>query len=669
MLRKLLHERTWAKAFELTGLPVRRRHKNHIRLRIENDGTIGTETDCSDSDRNSEDSDRETDTTETYSNTSSTSAEMNDSSKIIRQNALDSVSCKTMSSSCTSCGSNFGYVRYFDTSKDMHLDVIQPYIKGDCTKNIFLPLHDINSQGPLGFETFHPLLQHSHSNENSSFDVRSYMACEDLVNMDQDKHIDTLTNNDSDYIPTRRSYPNCSAKNENVQKLWKSTEDRYSRGDATDSTSVCNLLQDLDPPSLKHDRASPVGSIILDPPPMFRNNDEDLKVMNVNLNTNVPFRKHSLNSDKKIRRSASRSMVETENIKKHDPHMQRMSSQSETRKPVKKCECCNRSLCPSPRSSDSGVAGSCNLASPELNMHEYPGTGGISHDSDSQGKTNATRDDYRSNQRKLTLSEIEAAAFEDQCRCTSPFGSTARTSCVTSVTSETSLDVMDSSNTFVTSTFAGNPPVSTPEVKRTSIRRNIERYVPEIRIKPEVPPRIYRKPSTHLEVPKNVRQPVPCQWSTLNITERTKPSLHYHMRIYREKPDDDKQEVSSRKSRESMLRNCVVFNKENRSREDVVRKTRSRSEDMLKSKKVLTEAQTGFVVYRSDLYAHWWMKAKLPITVVTDSGKDNFFVKRYCFVYRWFFSFITTRLMSLEYPPILQCFTRSSLPVFIHLTN
>ncbi|XP_045542628.1 uncharacterized protein LOC106710665 isoform X1 [Papilio machaon] len=620
MLRKLLHERPWAKAFELTGLPVRRRHKNHIRLRIEDDGTIGTETDCSDSDRNSDDSDREeSDTTETQSTSSCTDAEFNDSSKIMRQNALESSSPRTISSSCGSCGSNFGYVRYFDTSTDMHLDVTQTFVKGDCTKNIFLPLPSTGLQIPPGFENVpHSDLQHSHSNENSSFDVRSYMACEDLVNMDQNRQIETMTNNESDFIPTRRSFPNRSVKNENVQKLWKSAEERYSRDNIDDGNAMATLLQELEPPSPKNDRVSPVGSIIIDPPPMFRNNEEDLKVLSVNLNTNVPFRKHSLNSDKKIRRSVSRSMVETENVKKTDPHMQRMSSQSETRKVVKKCECCNRSLCPSPRSSDSGVAGSCNLASPELNMPEYTSAGGTSNDSDSQSKTNVPQS-FHANHRKLTLSEIEAAAFEDQCRCTSPFGSTARTSCVTSVTSETSLDVVDSSNTFVTSTFAGNPPVSTSQIKRTSIRRNIERYVPEIKIKPDVPPRIYRKPSTHIEMPKNVRQPVPCQWSTLNITERTKPSLHYHMRIYREKPGENKQQTSMRPSRENILRKCDVFNKENQSKDDNTRKTRSRSEDLLKSQKVLSEAQTGFVVYRSDLYAHWWMKAKLPITVVTDS--------------------------------------------------
>ncbi|XP_072936575.1 uncharacterized protein [Epargyreus clarus] len=642
MLRKLLHERTWAKAFELTGIPVMRRHKNHIRLRIENDGTIGTETEYSDSDRNSEDSDRETDTTESYSNSNFSDTEMN-SSNLLRQNALDASRSRTISSSCSSSwGSNFGYVRYFDTSVDMQQDLPQ-IVKGDCAKNLFIQTSSDASDENFALDDdlkqvsrlTKPLIQHSGSTENSSFEVKPYMACEDLSNMDQNMQIDTLGNDLTDFIPTRRSFPNISGKNDGMPKLWKSTEEQYNHQDTDENNDIhLGVLESLDPPSPKQSRDYMVDSIILDPPPMFRNEDEDVKIINVNLNANVPFRKHSLNSDKKLRRSVSKSMVETESVKRsNDIHLQRMSSQSETQKVRRKCECCNRSLCPSPRSSDSGVAGSCNLASPELNMHEYTSTGNTGHDSDSHDKgsdhsknslNNLSQDTYDADHRKLTLSEIEAATYEDQCRCTSPFGSTARTSCVTSVTSETSLDVLDSSNALVKSTFAANPPLSASQIKRTSIRRNIESYVPEIKIKPEVPPRIYRKPSTHLEVPKNVRHPMPCQWSTLNITERTKPSLHYHMRIYREKP-----ETTNRPSRREATRNCDVFDKDKKQRDSVysqTQKSRSRSEDLSKVQKGLTEAQTGFVVYRSDLYAHWWMKAKLPITVVTDSGKDYFFM-------------------------------------------
>lgn len=645
MLRKLLHERTWAKAFELSGLPIRRRHKNQIRLKIENDGTIGTETEYSDSD----DSDRE-------GNTSSncTDAEAAGCLKVLRQDAMDSP--RTISSSYSSWGSNMGYVRYFDNNSDMHLDESQNLsnltLKGDCTKDLFQAMYgfnEINSESDRnldydivnaqnvfgGFPDLQEYEPHSERIENSSFEARPYMACEDLVNMDQNTQIETLGNDDKDFLPTRRSYPNCSVKVDTLPKQWKSTEENYTTRDSGGSLTS-NLLQVLDPPSPKrcsHD----IDSLIIDPPPMFRNED-DMKVINVNLNTNVPFRKHSLNSDKKIRRSMSRSMVETEsNSNKDDGNrVQRMSSQSDNDKIHKKCECCNRSLCPSPRSSDSGVVGSCTLTSPD--MHDYASSGNTGNDSDHNEKipdrnnmrTPEEARDTRGLRRKLTLSDIEAATFEDQCRCTSPFGSTARTSCVTSVTSENSLDVTDTSNTHLKSTFAATPPVPTSQIKRTSIRRNIERYVPEIKLKPEPPPRVYRKPSTHLEVPKNVRQHLPCQWGTLNITERSKPSLHYHMRIYK----DTSENVTDRKSRVNTPRNRDIFcnDKKQDSNADFeqVRKTRSRSEDLSKLQKGLAEGQSGFVVYRSDLYAHWWMKAKLPITVVTDSGKDYSFVKRYC---------------------------------------
>lgn len=649
MLRKLLHERTWAKAFELTGLPVMRRHKNRIRLRIENDGTIGTETEYSDSD-----SERETDTTESYATSSCTDADAFSCNKILRQNAVDSASPRTVSSSGSSWGGNFGYVRYLDNTTDLPYDITQAAIKGDCTRDIFQStasvdnLHTVNiiddesyTFPSNGFnDNLRPPMQHSESTDHSSFEMRPYMACEDLVNMDQNTQINTLGSEEIDFIPTRRSVPYCSIKNDSVQKLWKSTDESYRREEVDDDPTILNVVEQLPPPSPKLSlEYNPVQSIILDPPPMFRNPEDDMKVINVNLNTNIPFRKHSLNSDKRLRRSLSRSMVETDNFSKSDDsRIQRMSSQSENNKTNRKCECCNRSLCPSPRSSDSGVVGSCNLTSPEL-LHTGNDSDGHEKSSNhlKDSLTNLSQDNFDVDRRKkLTLSEIEAATFEEQCRCTSPFGSTARTSCVTSVTSENSLDVMDSSNTNVTPTFAANPPLPATQIKRTSIRRNIERYVPEIKLKlkPDPPPRVYRKPSTHLEIPKNVRQPLPPQWGTLNITERTKPSLHYHMRIYRENPEANTRE---RQSRKNIPRNSRLFDKEIKQSDDnVSRPSRSRSEDLSKLQKGLSEAQTGFVVYRSDLYAHWWMKAKLPITVVTDSGKDHSFVKRYCFVYHWF---------------------------------
>lgn len=671
MLRKLLHERTWAKAFELNGMPVMRRHKNHIRLRIDKDGTIETETECSDTD-----SDDETDTTETY--TSSSCTDDGGSNRIIRQDAMDRASPRTVSMGTSSCSSNFGYVRYFDQSTDMHFDISRSPVRGDCTKDIFA---SVSSESLNKFESkfaqeikdssrcnkLYPghFMQHSESTDDSCINLsrpRPYMACEDLVNIDDDAYVQNLGGLDGDFELTRRSYSNCNECPKGLPvKPWKSTEEHYSRDKSSEiearsepnisETANTHVLLDLDPPSPQRknfDSCSDAPiNVILDPPPMFRNEDEALKIININPNKSIPFRKHSINSDKRLRRSVTKSMLEYGKIESDQTDLsgggERLSNQSEKSK-SRKCDCCNRSTCHSPRSSDSGVVGSCNLASPELNMHEVSGPG---HDLDNRKKS-ITSDDIKfstvdicpesyniSDSEQLTYFEMEAATFEDQCRCTSPFGSTPRTSCKTNSTSDNVLVGNDSSRTSVTSTYMDSPVSShqqTRKMQRTSLRADINQHL-LVTKKPEPPPRLYRQPSAHLEVPKNVRQPIISHgWSTININEPTKPSLHYHMRVYRE---NTKVNDSSRQSRKETLRNCELFN--NQSTEIYlygprVRQNRSRSEDLSKFHKSTTGTQTGFMVYRSDLYAHWWMKAKLPITVVSDSGKDHYFVKEHCFV-------------------------------------
>ncbi|XP_037977250.2 uncharacterized protein LOC105386151 isoform X7 [Plutella xylostella] len=572
MLRKLLHERPWAKAFELTGLPVMRRHKNRIRLKIGEDGTIGTETDT-DSERDSEsDSERETDTT----GSCSSGAVRGAGRGVPRQDALDRAA---------SAASSYSYVRYHDHRLDLDVPPgFEPYmaVRGDCTRQIFEEtpspslLSCVVSPPPskLDLSKLSPYFNQNESTDDSGFDVggnKVYMACENLADIDHSVPIESLGDEDGDFLPTRRSFPHYSAKSDVPPKPWKSTEESCPHDDTnTDIQTVpSNVVEILDPPSPPGSPSvcdvANTDSIIIDPPPMFRNTEEDLKVINVNLNTNIPFRKHSLNSDKRIRRSVSKSMVEVDGCRGEEPA--RLSSQSERRgggAGGAGCACCERWASHSPRSSDSGVVGSCTLASPELPDGQHKGSLG---------------DLSQADRRKLTLSELEAARYEEQCRCTSPFGSTARSPSVASA--------------------ASDPP---PRLQRTSIHRRVDQYVPLkplVTPKPDPPPRIYRHPSTHIENPKNVRKPVPMQWSTLNITERSKPSLHYHMRIYREQ-----EPRPARAPRRAPAD---------------ARRVRSRSADLAKLQPCLSEPGGGFVVYRSDLYAHWWMKAKLPITVVTDS--------------------------------------------------
>lgn len=107
---------------------------------------------------------------------------------------------------------------------------------------------------------------------------------------------------------------------------------------------------------------------IIKPPTMFDNSDR------ISLTKDVsPFNKHLLNSDKKIipaRQSASK-----ENSPRRSDSMKRCISYQYLRlkynapkddqETSKKCACCSSSRCPSPRSSDSGVAGSCTISSPD----------------------------------------------------------------------------------------------------------------------------------------------------------------------------------------------------------------------------------------------------------------------------------------------------------------
>lgn len=655
MLRKLLHEKTWAKAFEMSGIPIKRRHKNQIRLRLDKDGIVETETECSDSDE----SEYETDTSEACT-TSSYTDDMYTNTKISRQNAMDHASLGTISST-SSCGSNFGYVRYFNQSSDNPFDLYSAPVKGDCTKNIFDGMYsdsrntnsieneftkEINS--PLCRVKAYPSLfkRNLENVKDGSLieeNIKPYnMAYEDLVHMDDNTCIQNFGSLNDDFKPTRRSFPNCNeCSKELMVKPWKSTEEEYSTNNLCDevkreSSISSDILYALEPP--KSPVLKTLSEPILDPPPMFRNELDDLKIINIHRKNNIPFRNHSINSDKRIRRSVTKSLVEY--TKLDDQPLQPEGKQ----RIRNKCDCCQRSICHSPRSSDSGVVGSCNLASPELNIHEYSGSSGTENYSQSRKKS-VNSDDIKFSTddmspkcfnvdfcKQLRLSELEAANFEDQCRCTSPFDSTPRTSCEASLTTDNVFVGFDSSRASVTSTFTDNAPIlSSRKMQRTSFRADINQHLLEKKIKPKPPPRLYRQPSTHVEVPKNVRQPVINPgWSTININERTKPSLHYHMRIYREKPELCH---SPRESRKDTLRNCDLFKDQSKSSENGSknRKSRSRSEDLSKLNKCSKETQTGFMVYRSDLYAHWWMKAKLPITVVSDSGKDYCFVKTRCF--------------------------------------
>lgn len=114
---------------------------------------------------------------------------------------------------------------------------------------------------------------------------------------------------------------------------------------------------------------------IIKPPSMFDNRCDRISLSR----EHSPFLKHSLNSDKKCAakmykaKDASEDTPRANSIKRcisyqfvnlmYDMKQKKDDDSSDCVQ--KKCACCASSKCPSPRSSDSGMAGSCTISSPD----------------------------------------------------------------------------------------------------------------------------------------------------------------------------------------------------------------------------------------------------------------------------------------------------------------
>lgn len=728
ILKQLLYVQSGIPPPDLSKVKYRH-HTSHVTLRLNDKG--GVESDFTDSE------DSETESSSSFTSRDCFSEpEANGNGKIARQDAMDHGSKRSLTSVGSSCVSNpFGYIRYYndpsrsdDNSSDKLLpggihvtdctherfqgikefdEQLSPEVQSDqCPVIRILPDNSVDNNAsenvkmPLAFVN-----QYSENSDNSSFECGSskpYMACEDLVNLDQNMAMESMGSSVFSHVkPLRQSCPtkfvadrfndssltsvctpgwqscndnllskpedNSDDRKHKIKVKSKAYHDSINFSDSNKTFEVeehfdQSVFHSLDPPnstinqlttseSVCSDMSQEAVKMIIEPPLMFQNVIEVEKAT-VNLRRSG-FENHSLNSDKKIRRSTAKGSDASQYADSPVPPviMRTKKKVSESRQCVSchyatqsvndidsmpNCACCNRSRCHSPRSSDSGVAGSCNMASPEihhrgdslyspgetrsLNESSYPKT--LYHDY-SMSTGEISKLNYARN--KLTLSEIEAANFEAQCPCTSPF-STPRTSCQPSITSENvSIGNIDSANTSVTSSIHNSIPYpsNVRKVKKhTDCKKNPSNYEK---------PQLCRKPSKHNEDAKNVRQAVNHGWSTpdVSILTQAKPSNHYHMRIYREIsiPKYDEGHADGQR----LSRNTTIQRKDSRdvrspsqgSSSHCDRRVRSRSEDLAKKYSISTNAQTGHVVYRSDLYAHWWMKAKLPISVITP-GKDNF---------------------------------------------
>lgn len=237
-------------------------------------------------------------------------------------------------------------------------------------------------------------------NFEKRFTEARHMACEDLVNLDDsliivnplqkraivdERHsMPTLfvgnRFNNSDmtevYIPSYKIKQDNAVINKPVKESSPSSESTTTHSSSMDLPAVVPVPDKMNvellynfQPSTVFETINQVKRDIIRPPSMFDNSDRISLAKEVS-----PFNKHLLNSDKKII-PARQSIAKEESPRRHNSIKRCISYQylklkynlpkADESEISKKCACCSSSRCPSPRSSDSGVAGSCTISSPD----------------------------------------------------------------------------------------------------------------------------------------------------------------------------------------------------------------------------------------------------------------------------------------------------------------
>lgn len=543
--------------------------------------------------------------------------------KICRQNAVDKDNSTSDDASDSSDESNpFGYIRYYnpgtgekreETKYESFIDygVVTPKLaQRQSTK----PSIILTSTAKVKLSK-----QPSEDSEASSnFVPKQSTACENLANLDSSFEMETLAIPEA-YVPTsRQSCPTKMVGNKFSQSslttiyipTWQSSSDNNlcaqtfdnkdkkmtlasttessSEGSTTHSSSidipvnvaplpdamVAELLYNYKnkdqhilekSESVDSDRTEFSSQTVIKPPPMFQNGNRLISHSNDELNSSSPsfnlnlkntqFKKHSINSDKPKRKSSVQLLTRgNSNLRRCVSYKYLELTKKEPQVPIRAsyCRCCP-GICHSPRSSDSGMAGSCTLNSPDLTPNElYAAPEHCSADMTAlYQKYNDLAGLVSDSRNILSLSEIEARNFESQCQCTSPFGSTPRTSCQAS-TSENiySGSQQDSARTSVTSSLdLCNYPAPQPWEAESQIYSKISSIRPNI--------------------------PIPRKNTFSQPTQKSKSLTNISL----------------------LGRTAMPTVRED---EEIKKET-----------------------FKSGLYAHWWMKAKIPPEVVKGIYEDT----------------------------------------------
>lgn len=412
------------------------------------------------------------------SDTDDDSTDSSDPCQVLaRQNALDNNSSGDDESSSSN---PFGYIRYYNPQNDIgsetkyesFIDYGEPVVYSSEAKMADDAANKKSSVTVTSTAKVELTHQNSESSEASSnFAPKPYLACEDLVHIDENLPMGKTT---KPYIPTtRQSLPTKFVGNKFSQSSlttidipqWQSNSDNclnkvtnFSLGGVTTTHSsnldlevnttlalpdkvVAGLLYnfDADEKPTIFTKSESIDSdksyrTVIKPPTVFQNATTSTTTTTttnpISLSLeNVGFRKHSINSDKPKRRSS---------IHVPDSGIRRCVSSHFIQMGYDNSSCCMMEMCHSPRSSDSGMAGSCTLNSPDFGVTDQERCSIDLSSSDFLLKRELFGGGDSSSSKVLSLSEMEARDFNSQCPCTSPFGSTPRTSCDTPVSSSMS---------------------------------------------------------------------------------------------------------------------------------------------------------------------------------------------------------------------------------------
>lgn len=405
---------------------------------------------------------------------SDTDSSSNSDQCLPRQDAIDE-----SNSSSNSSSNPFGYIRYYNPQNDTETKYESFIDYGELVHSSEAKMVDnydddqnkktsITVTSTAKFELVH---QNSESSEASSHIVsRPHLACEDLVNIDENLPLGDFKISPKPFIPTiRQSLPSKFVGNKFSESSlttidipqWHSNSDNClnkgcSCGDDCSTTHSSSLALEVNPLPLP-DRV--VAELLY-------NIDRE--------KSNILTKSESVDSDKSFKTVIKPPTVFQNNSGAISLPLDRKYNRPIDPSGIRRCVSshfiqmgfgcsdsafCTELSCQSPRSSDSGMAGSCTLNSPDFGGADQERCSIVSM---------STGDYHLKQEHIMSLSEIEARDFNSQCQCTSPFGSTPRTSCETSVSSTTSHPYVHSVNLVNVN----------PKLLKAELPRCIEKWEP-----------------------------------------------------------------------------------------------------------------------------------------------------------------------------------------------